>query len=188
MNKKLSNKEIVKNYLFLLIPLVLFSCYKNGYILYNKNLVTLLYVFKPLIMFVTALITSFIIELIWSNIKKESIIDTMQNSYLPLYAGLFSLIIPVNIEPILFILLLILVLIISKIDFIKINYIALGRILFIISSLIIGKYTYLNVYEENVLVSYDFWDIFLGKSIGASGATSIFILLIIFFILINKNY
>ena len=71
MNKKLSNKEIVKNYLFLLIPLVLFSCYKNGYILYNKNLVTLLYVFKPLIMFVTALITSFIIELIWSNIKKE---------------------------------------------------------------------------------------------------------------------
>ncbi len=188
MNKKVTNKDIVLNYLFLLIPLVLFSCYKNGYLLYNKNLVTLLYVFKPLIMFVTSLILAFLIELIYSNIQKVSILKTMANSYLPLYGALFSLIVPVNIHPLLYIFLLIIILIISKLEFIKINPLAFGRILFIITSFIIGTYTYLNVYEENVLVSYDLWDILLGKSIGASGATSIFILTIIFFILITKNY
>ncbi len=188
MNKRIDNKDIVKNYIFLLIPLVLFSCYKNGYILFNKNLVTLLYVFKPLIMFVTAIIFAFLIELIYSNIKKVSIMGTIADSYLPLYGALFSLIVPVNINPLLFIFLLILILIISKLKFIKLNTLVLGRILFVIISLIIGKYTYLNVYEENVLVSYDLWDIILGKSVGASGATSIFILTIIFFVLITKNY
>ena len=188
MSKKYENKDIMKNYIILLIPLVLFSCYKNGYILYSKNLVTLLYIFKPLLMFVGALITSFLVELIYSNIKRISIIDTLRDSYIPLYGALFSLIVPVNINPLLYIFLLISVLLISKLDFIKINPIVLGRILFVIISFIVGKYTYLNVYEENVLVSYDLWDIILGKSIGASGATSIFILAIIFFILINKNY
>ncbi len=188
MNKKISNKDIVRNYLYLLIPLVLFSCYKNGYILYSKNLVTLLYVFKPLIMFVSAIVAAYGLELLWTVIKKEDIGAYLNNSYLPLYAGLLSLVVPVNIEPLLYILLLGVILLISKLKFLSLNPVALGRILFVLGALLIGKYTYLNVYEENVLVSYDLWDIILGKSIGGSGATSIFILLIIFFILVNKNY
>ena len=125
MSKKYENKDIIKNYIILLIPLVLFSCYKNGYILYSKNLVTLLYIFKPLIMFVGALITSFLIELIYSNTKKVSIVNTLRDSYLPLYGALFSLIVPVNINPFLYIFLLIGVLLISKLLFFLFRHLCL---------------------------------------------------------------
>ena len=43
-------KKIILTYIYLFIPFIMYSIYKNGYLLYKDNLVNLAGVLKPLIL------------------------------------------------------------------------------------------------------------------------------------------
>ena len=186
--KKLTILNINRTKIFLLLPFIIFACYKNGFIPFQKNLVTILYVFKPLVLSFLSILIAFIIEFIISFYKKESFSENIYNSSLPYYGLLYSLIIPANINPYLYILLLTITLFLSKIKINLINPISLGKVLFILSALLVNSYSYQNIYEKTFTVSYNILDILFGKIPGGSGSTSALLSIIIFLILLTRKY
>ena len=186
--KKLTILNINRTKIFLLLPFIIFAFYKNVFIPFQKNLVTILYVFKPLVLSFLSILIAFIIEFIISFYKKESFSENIYNSSLPYYGLLYSLIIPANINPYLYILLLTITLFLSKIKINLINPISLGKVLFILSALLVNSYSYQNIYEKTFTVSYNILDILFGKIPGGSGSTSALLSIIIFLILLTRKY
>lgn len=99
---KSNNKtsKIMTNLLIALIPIIIFSFYKNGIIPYSHNKVTLLGLFYPLIFILVGAMSSTIIELLYHyffmNKKGDKLIETISNSY-AFFPGLFlALILPIN--------------------------------------------------------------------------------------------
>jgi Predicted NADH:ubiquinone oxidoreductase, subunit RnfD len=98
---KQSTGKIMRNLLIALIPIILFSFYKNGYVPYEKGYLTSYGLFYPLIMVLIPAVTSFLIEFFYQIIfmkrrrGKEILYDIKHNySFIP---GLFlGLILPYN--------------------------------------------------------------------------------------------
>lgn len=95
-----STFKIMKNLFIALLPIIIFSWYKNGFIPYSKNLVGIKGLFYPLIFILLPAIVGFTIELLYSIIikkkrKKELLLDI--KSSFSIFPGLFlGLILPIN--------------------------------------------------------------------------------------------
>ena len=54
--KKYKTKDLVIQTILLLLPLLLYALYKNGYLIYEKRLISIYYLFKPLYLFLISII------------------------------------------------------------------------------------------------------------------------------------
>lgn len=172
--------SLIKSYYIALIPLLLFSFYKNGILLYQNKYISFIDIFIPLYFY----IISFIVGIIVAYINKES-----RKEY-----ALFSLILACSISintnmivyPIgLFAFLFIASFLRKKKEF---NMLALTRILLILV-LLLNSYSYLNVSEKIGDFNYNLFDLFLGYGIGGIASNSLLLMIVSFIILaFNKFY
>lgn len=99
---KSNNKtsKIMTNLLIALLPIIIFSFYKNGIIPYQKGYISKLEMFYPLLFILLGSLSSLLIEEIYlyvfSKKRDKELIDAVLNSY-AIFPGLFiSLVLPIN--------------------------------------------------------------------------------------------
>lgn len=95
-----STFKIMRNLFIALLPIILFSFYKNGYLPYKNKDVGISGLFYPLVFIILPALNGFIIELFWSKfiLKRDGIevLNTVKSSF-SIFPGLFlGLILPMN--------------------------------------------------------------------------------------------
>lgn len=179
--KKTVNKLIKEN-ICLLIPFIIYGIYKNGYLIYQKNLINFLVIIKPLILCLIGVIIKIIID----YIKDKKI----QMDYNLIYVILIGMIMPYNINIFLYIVLFLILYIISLFlnKYLKINKVCFIYLAVILIHFIFNDYTYLNPLEQNYNFSFEFIDYLFGRGIGGISSTNIFLSLVAYIYLINNFY
>ena len=189
LKSKLTNSKIIILYYIIVLLLTSYGIYKNGIILYQKHLIDFIHIFKPLILVLLSLFITYGINYIYhNNIKKDKY--DYKEDYTPIFMTLITLSLPLNTSIILFVFIMIIVNILKlfyNIEFI--NYYNLAKILFILVLFIIGKYSYLTLYDTNIETNLTSMDLFLGKGVGALATSNILLIIICYFImLLNESY
>lgn len=178
-------------YLLSLLPLILFGFYKNGISLYIKGYVGIFGMLKPLLFIIVGLIIGILVNIIYErNIKKseDNIKEIIFSSFHPIYGVLVSSIISINTNIFLFGIVTFIVLLVSKfININKLNYVALtGLIIFFIMN-IVGKFSFLNVYEASNNFNMNAVDYLFGRGSGGILTTNVILLSISFIVLYNSK-
>lgn len=98
IRSKDNTSKIMNRLLISLLPLILFSFYKNGIVPFINDKVGILGLFYPIIFILIGLVTSFIVEVIYALIfKRNSFKVYIQESY-SIFPGLFlAMILPLNV-------------------------------------------------------------------------------------------
>ena len=126
-----SNKKIILNYILALLPLIIFGFYKNGIFLYNKELVSLLDMFKPIYLPFLGAFIFFIVDYIYSLIKKEKY--SITENFNILYGLILGMIVQPRISVIVFIITLIICAVLfkllSRFKNLNINSVAITKII-----------------------------------------------------------
>ena len=179
-NYKTSNLVLQK--ISLLIPLIIYSVYKNGYLLYEKNLIPYYMIFKSIYLIFISVIIKIIFDL--KRFKRIKI------DYDFLSIILIAMIMPYNINIVIYtislaMLYFITILISKKIKFNTICFIYLAIVAL---NLIINPFTFKNHLELNYSFNFSFLDLLIGRSVGGIASTSIFFSLLAYIILINNYY
>ena len=192
-----STSKILINYYFIVLFLTMFSFYKNGIVLYTNHYVGLFGLLKPILLPLSGLVIGFIIELlskIFIQNKKNIKIYTLADSFLPLIGALIGLTSSININLVTSMIITSIIIIIYKAFpiFKRINIIAAARLLGAILLIFANHYSYLNILEKTKSYSFNFIELFFGKTNGSLGSTNLFILIIILIFLwgssIYKRY
>lgn len=180
--KNYKTKKLVLINICLLTPLLLYGLYKNGFLIYSKGLIGFIEIFKSLYLVLISLIIKIVIDLI--RYKKIKI------DYNLVYVILVSLIMPYNINYLIYIVGFIILYIISLfIDkYIKINKVCLIYLGIILINFLINDFTFITPLEQNYSFSYEFIDLLVGRNIGGISSTSIFFSLIAYIVFINNYY
>ncbi len=182
MNKK-SYKNIVWETIILLIPFILYGIYKNGILIYNKDLINEGLIFKNI--YITLI--SIVIKIIYDLIKYKKIII----NYDLVYLILISMIIPYKTNILIYTIVLIISYILSKLieKYFKCNQVCLiFLIIYLINGLITNNYSFNNLLEDKFTYSFSIFDILMGRSIGGISSTSILFSLISYIYLVNTLY
>ncbi len=91
-----NNSKMMRNLMIALIPIILFSFYKNGIIPFVNDKTNIFGLFYPLIFILISSLTTVVSEIIYKKITKEDIKYNLKNSY-SIFPGLFlSLILPIQ--------------------------------------------------------------------------------------------
>ena len=178
--KKRNIKELVIINIILLIPLILYGLFKNGYLLYAKNLVSIGEFFKPLYLTLISIGIKIIFDLI---INHKILIN-----YNLLYMILISMIMPYNINLIVYAITLSITYFLSTILESKFNKVCLIYLVIILVNSLFQSLTFLSPLESKYSFSFSFIDLLFGRSIGGISATSIFFSLLAYTLLINSYY
>ena len=179
IHNKISNKNIIKIYFISIIPLILYGIYKNGFMLYQKSLITPIYMLKPILF----LIIPFIITILKNIItKKYQKID-----YEVFYWTCIGLFIPYNFNLLIYTALILILNILMIITKEKIDLKPFCIILVFIIR-ILTNISYLNPLEEMNVYSYNIFDLLFGKSIGGVFATSTVLATLTLIIMIFTKY
>ena len=94
LRSKNSTNKIMLHLLVALLPIIIFTVYKNGYIPYSNGLISFIEMFNPLLTIFIGALTSFVVESIYALILKKK--NYIKNSY-ALFPGLFlALILPLH--------------------------------------------------------------------------------------------
>lgn len=187
MNKKGINQRLYFTTFLCLIPLILFGLYKNGLQLYRKDLITPILMLKPLIIIAMSLAGSFIGTTIREFKSKNKDIHKIlnNNKIIFLEAIIIALLMPINSSPIiLFIAMIIMALFFRRFE---LNRIALFYIGLEVINKIFGMNSFENLYEVSSIVKYNTLDMFLGFASGGICSTSVLLILISLFILMNNK-
>lgn len=169
--------KIIGETCLLILPLFLYALYKNGYLLYQRNLITLLEVFKPLLYLGISLGIYGIVKLIF---KHHLVIE-----YDLIYYLLISLMIMPNTNIYYFSI----VIIIWTISFnlllkkIPINQLALLKLILSLIAFLNNSYEYRNLLEISHGFSFNYFDLLIGHQVGAIGAINIILIGIIYLVL-----
>ena len=92
LRSKNSTNKIMLHLLVALLPIIIFTVYKNGYIPYSHGLISFIEMFNPLLTIFIGALTSFVVESIYALILKKK--NYIKNSY-AFFPGLFlALILP----------------------------------------------------------------------------------------------
>jgi len=178
MNDKESAGKIYLNYIIALLPLIIYGVYKNGFILYQRDFISLFQGLAIILIPIASFFIAFIIDFLFARLTKSF----TRNFFLPLYALILCCTIPPNIDFLIFLPILVGVLILIKlselIKIIKFNQIALARLLFFAALIIFIRISYLNLFEQNIPQALEFMDMFLGRGHGGIFTTSVFFCLI----------
>jgi len=181
MKNNKTSKLVLLN-IYLLIPLIMYGIYKNGYLIYSKGLINFVSIFKPLFLVLIAVVIKIIIDLI--KHKKVKI------DYNLVYVILIGMIMPYNINYIIyiisFIILYIITLLIEK--YIKFNKICFIYLIIFLINYLVKDFTYLTPLEQNYSFSYSFMDLLVGRNIGGISTTSILFSLLAYIVLVNNYY
>lgn len=158
--------------MYTLIPLILMGFYKNGIMLYFKDLVKIIYIIKPLLFVVTGIILGLILPILF---HKKDYLKT-----LIYYNLLISLCLSINTKLYLFasFLLVLDILFLLFLNKVKINFVALSVLLIGLTSYFIFDTSFLNHYEMINNHSYGIIDFLLGFSVGGIGTTNIILVLL----------
>lgn len=179
-------------YLLSLIPLILYAIYKNGILAYNRHLIGFLGIFKPLYLVILGSLICYTYLYISNKYihKNKDIKKEFKNSYEIIYVIILTLSLPIK-TPILFYTLSVLIYLLGS-DYLKrfkINVLSIVRLLLILMLVLLNKYTYMNVYEDNILTAYTTFDMFFGRIVGSMGGVSSVLLIISYLILLfNPSY
>lgn len=181
MINKMSKNKLIISYITILMPFIIYGVYKNGYLLYQNNLISFFNIFKPFYFLILAVIINLIIEYI-SN-KKITV------SFNLLYMILLSMIVSIRTNYISFIIIMIIfnVTCLYLDKKFKINYVCLFAIIFYLINLILNI-NLMNIAEMNYDYKLSILDMFLGRNIGGMASTNIFLSLISFVILSCSLY
>ncbi len=177
VHDKKNEKSIVLDYIIALVPLIIFGLYKNGYLMYQKNLISLSKIFYPLIYSLISILgyTLYILG-------KEK---HFQLNYEFINFLVFSLMISWNTNIYIYTIMVIFLVIISffkkEWQFSEVSLLKLLMTGFFLGNF---NYNYANTLELNYNYSYNYWDILLGHQIGPWAGTS-FIFLIWAFIYLS---
>lgn len=179
-----SLKKIVFQYILCIIPLVFYGIYKNGFLLWNRDLISFLDIFKLIYLL---LISIGIYFLVYKIIFKRKCIFTLEL----IYYFIIPLFMPPNINILLYTIALfissILCLFLEK--FCRFNKIAFCKLFIALCTLIFSNYTYLNIAEQMNIYHLNYWDLLWGRNIGGIATTNIIFGIIILIILVLlKNY
>ena len=172
--------SLVKAYFIALIPLLLFSFYKNGILLYQNKLISFIDMFIPLYFYIISILVGFLVAHLNKSDKREYV----------LYALILACTISINTNMLLYPIVLFVSLFIAsflqkKKEF---NLLAFTRILLILA-LLLNSYSYMNVAEKIEAFNYNYLDIFIGYGVGGLASNSLFFCFIAFLILsFNKFY
>ena len=175
LKAKNDSKSFIKLLLLLMIPFALYGFYKNGILLYKKDLINLFSLFK--VPFLVG--TSIIITYIFKKLFKEDLI-----SYRLLLNIFISIITPAKTNIIVFIVLLVLLNILYK--FKKVNIPLIYMILYIIISYLFKNLSYQNIYEESVVHNYTLTNYLFGCGSGGISNTLTIYSILSFIYLITK--
>ena len=175
-HSKNNEQKNLQFYYYLLIIFIIFGIYKNGFLLYRLNLISLINIFKPFILS----IISVVISIIFSFIFKEKI-----KSYRFINNLLISLIVMPNISYVYYVILLVIVNIIYS--FYHFNMPSFYMLILSTFLLFMHKYTYLNAFESTNNLNYNFWDYLFGKGFGGISNTFLLATIIISIILICRS-
>ena len=172
---------IVKKYIICLLPLIIYGIYKNGFLLYSRNLIPFFEIFK----IVYLLLISLGIYLIINNlILKKSFysLDLVFMLIIPLFM-------PQNINIIIYTLGLFLSFLLASLleKKIKFNKMAFCKLFIILLVLLFSNYTYLNKAEALNIYSLNLWDNLWGRNIGGISSSNIILSLIILIIFCLTN-
>ena len=159
IKSKDTTTKIMIRLLLSLLPLILFSFYKNGIVPFINDKVGILGLFYPLIFIFIGILSSFIFELLYALIfKRKNIKDYIKESY-SIFPGLFlAMILPIN-TPIYVLLIGVFVAILSKISFggfgkNLFNPALIGYLFVVlVFSANFSRETYFNVYELDTISS-----------------------------------
>lgn len=94
LRSKNKTNKIMLHLLIALIPIIIFTVYKNGYIPYSHGKISFIHMFYPILFIAVGVLTSFVTEAIYAVITKKK--DYIRNSY-SIFPGLFlALILPLH--------------------------------------------------------------------------------------------
>lgn len=179
--KKTVNR-LVKENILLLLPLIFYGIYKNGYLIYQKELINFILIFKPIfLVLINIVIKTGLDFLIYKKIKID---------YNFVYVILIGMIMPYNINIIMYLLLFTIAYYLSLLldKILKINKVCLIYIFIITIHFIFNDFSFFNPLEQNYAFSFEFLDYLFGRNIGSISTTSIFLSLLAFIYLINTYY
>ena len=132
LKSKYSNLNIIAMYYIIIAILTIYATYKNGIVLYNKHLIQMAAIFKPIILVIIAIGIPIIINAVYKTFIKKEVYELKQD-YFPAFMGLTTLCLPINISIILFLLLTIVISVIKLFyNFLKANNLAIRLISFYI--------------------------------------------------------
>jgi Na+-translocating ferredoxin:NAD+ oxidoreductase RnfD subunit len=169
-------------YYIIIAILTIYATYKNGIVLYNKHLIQMAAIFKPLILVIIAIGIPILIDAVHKTFIKKEVYELKQD-YFPAFMGLTALCLPINISIILFLLSTIVLSIIKTFYNFTINYYSISKLLIILLLIILGKYTYMSIYDLKIETNLSTLDMFLGRGVGGIATTNILLLIICYIIL-----
>jgi len=180
--KNYKTKDLIIHNIYLLIPLILYAIYKNGYLIYEKGLISFFGIFKPMYL----VLISVGIKLIVDFIKYKK----LKLDYNIIYVILISMIMPNNINILIYLIsFTILYIITSYLDsYINFNKVCFIYLILILINFLINDFTFNNLLEQNFSFNFSFLDILMGRSVGGISSTSILFSLIAYIFLINNFY
>ena len=189
IKSKNNSFRIILTYYICIFILSFYSIYKDGYLLYSKDLIKFMGIFKPLLLVIITIIVTYLIDYLFNG-KKYKFVELIKIDYNPIFNSLILLMLPINIKIIYYLIILIIFNILINIFKIKkINIYIIYKFIFILLLILLNNYTYQNVYETNIDTSLSYLDMFFGRSIGGIGTINHFLIIITFFILLSiKSY
>jgi len=181
LHNNTDKKDLIKKYYIALIPLILFSIYKNGILLFNNDLINISKIFTPLYFYIISIIVGFIASKILKDNTKENILICL----------IVSSTISINTNMIIYPILLFVSLFIGKVITTKtklqFNIGSFMRLILILA-LLLNSYSYLNIAEKLNKFNYNYFDIFTGLGTGGLATTSTLILIFSLIILSTCRY
>lgn len=179
-------------YVISLLPIIIFSYYKNGYLVYDSGNMNLFLSLQYLIIPIIIIILSYVFEnYYYLCIKKEKNSNSVVNSIVPYINALCYLVCGPNDKlwltiPLIIVLDVLMKFLDSKVNF---NRVALFKCLLFGILTLMGIYNNSNLYELTLNSELnDLADLFIGKGIGEIGTTSTLCALIGFIILLFNSY
>lgn len=181
MNRKDYKRLIIEN-IIILIPFFLYGLYKNGILIYQRGFIDISLIFKNIYF----LLISIVIKIIYDLIKNKKILL----DYNLIYLILVSMIMPYNMNILVYTLILILTFISSNLleKYIKFNKVCYMFIIIFLINGLISNFSFNNILEDNFSYSFSLFDILMGRSIGGISSTSILLSFIGYIYLINTLY
>ena len=175
-SEKTKNKIVLETCL-LILPLFLYAIYKNGYLLYQRNLISLIEVFKPLLYLGISLVIYEIIKIIF---KHHFVIE-----YDLIYYLLIGLMVMPNTNIYYYSAVVFGISLLFSLFFkrLPINQLAVMKLVLTLVAYLTNTYEYRNLLELKYSFSFNYFDLLMGHQIGAIGTTSIILVVIIYFIL-----
>lgn len=181
---KTSIKTISLTRLFLILPLIIYGCYKNGVYLYLNKYVSLVEAFKPLILIMIGALVGALVNIIYLKLIKrckDTFMDVLFSSFHIEYGILLACVSSINTNIWLFAATLFIFFFISKFFKNRVNIMCIIFIIIYILSTLEGSYTFFNSYETSKIFSLNLLDYLTGRAPGGIASTHIILLLVAFF-------